>query len=167
MCYDSNWSLSTSHFLNGTYQGKSVEHQGMYHGISSICTMHLPTPLHLFVYLITQDRRKLKGTYSLTAPTIKVLIITCYHTIFLTIGVASMSAVVQFSSESAIISYFLCESTGTRPGKTCDISDEANITIVNITWFLVLLLSPAVNLIYVINFGVVKQAIVHMSKCGK
>ena len=120
-----------------------------------------------FVYLITQDRRKWKGTHSLTAPTIKVVIITCYHTIFLTIGMATLIAGVQLFTGSTIISYFLCESTGTRPGKTCDISDEANIIIVKITWFIVLLLSPVVNLIYVINFGVIKQAIVRMFRCGE
>ena len=115
--------------------------------------------LNKFVFLPLQGVRskRTKTTGTSRVPELKVLILVTYFAVLIAFGATLFIMVIHLPS---IPDYFLCESTGTRPGKHCNkLSESDNISIVVIsTIFLALLqLYPGVNLIYAVNAKEVKK----------
>ena len=92
---------------------------------------------------------------------VRVLIILCY---FILLGVSALTTfsvssqnIQHFTRE--LISYLLCESTGTTNGKLCDrmAFEQFSNPIPTALSFLLLGLYPVVNLIYVVHIQELKQ----------
>lgn len=91
----------------------------------------------------------------------KVLIIIFYYIL---LGVSTLT---NFSVHSRnlqhfmreLVSYFLCESTGTSGGKVCDrtVFQQFSNPIPAAISFILLGLYPVINLIYVVNTQEIKQ----------
>jgi len=91
----------------------------------------------------------------------KVLIILFYYIL---LGVCSLTTFSVTSRNmqlftSGLVSYFLCESTGTNDGKVCDRTafEQFSNPIPAALSFILLGLYPVVNLIYVVNIQELKQ----------
>ena len=92
---------------------------------------------------------------------VRVLIILCY---FILLGVSALTTfsvssqnIQHFTRE--LISYLLCESTGTTNGKLCDrmAFEQLSNPVPTALSFLLLGLYPVVNLIYVVYIQELKQ----------
>lgn len=95
---------------------------------------------------------------------VKVLIISCYFTVFSVFIVTTFTLHKLQNLEQLlndITNYFVCEATGTL--RDCDKpSVELHRRIVSIVTFVLIGLFPIVNMVYVLNIRELKQKI---SKC--
>ena len=99
---------------------------------------------------------------NISAPELKVLIVFIYFFIF---GVVSMIAftiatqtVTDFISELTV--YFVCESQGVQPGRTCErgfVKEQTQSEVALAFVYILMGFYPVVNLVYVVNFQEVKE----------
>ena len=101
----------------------------------------------------------IKKILKLHSGEVKVLIISCYFTIFAmfiitTFTVHKLQNLAQFFSD--LTDYFVCEATGTL--RDCDKPiPELQRRIISLVTFALIGLFPVVNLVYVLNIRELKQ----------
>ena len=113
-------------------------------------------------------RRNLNAKTSLPTTEMKILVLLCYF-ILLGSAIQAATTIVARNSDqfyAAILNYFTCELSGTSP--ECDAEKVAlDVLTVPILWITVHMLLgafPAVHLLYVVNFGEVKQKCLYCVK---
>lgn len=108
--------------------------------------------------------QKHEGDNSYIKAELKVVIAFLCFMFITALGITNNSVVLQHYNEfeRELLSYFVCESTGVSPGKTCSRSgfENADLTPYTITTNeIVLTFYPVVTLIYVVNIAEIKTGL--------
>ena len=99
---------------------------------------------------------------NISTPEMKVLIIFIYFIIFGVVGLTSFTLAIQNIPDfiSELTTYFVCESQGVQPGKTCErrfVHDRLGVDISLMFVYMLIGFYPVVNLVYIINFQELKE----------
>ena len=101
----------------------------------------------------------------------KLLVVLCYYILF---GVTALITFALYTARrdtliATTIQYFTCEATGHVPGK-CDralFQQHDDIWWLFCVVYILLGLIPTVNLIFVVNFGVIQEKVLACCPCCK
>jgi hypothetical protein len=104
-------------------------------------------------------RTKYKSTFKFGTPERKILITLCYYVLVSVVALSRFSIIVRNAEafEERLIDYFACEAGGKNPD--CTRNDFRQHSYPKLTAISLALLGifPAVNLIYAINVGELKE----------
>lgn len=113
--------------------------------------------------------RSNQHTFSVSIAEKKLLIVFCYYIFLQVIAFVTFSLSEQASDtlQTELFSYFLCEQNGQDPNNLCSRSGFEHLINpgITISSFVLAMIAPAVNFVFVVDYHEVKQKLKHL--CAK
>ena len=111
--------------------------------------------------LFHSNQLKTKHSFSVSTAEKKLLIVFCYYIFLQVIAFVTFSLSEQAADtlQTELVSYFLCEENGHNPDSPCSRAGFEDLInpVVTILSFILALLAPFVNFVFVIDYQEVKQ----------